>query len=60
MPHEEVRKIIKIGNSYGVTIPRAWLRYFNLDVRDQVTMVSNSTIVIEPPQKKIVECAAKH
>jgi antitoxin component of MazEF toxin-antitoxin module len=59
MPHEETRKIIKIGNSYGVTIPKAWLRYFKLDVRDQVRMVSNSTIVIEPPKKKAVECVAK-
>jgi len=59
MPHEEERKIIKIGDSYGITIPRAWIRYFKLDVTDKVRIVSNSTIVIEPPQKKVVECAAK-
>jgi len=50
MPHEETRKIIRVGNSYAVTIPRSWLRYFNLTEKDHVKVISNSTIVIEAPQ----------
>lgn len=52
MPHEEKRKIIKVGNSYAVTMPRAWLRYFKLTDKDEVRVTSNSTVVIEPPEKK--------
>jgi antitoxin component of MazEF toxin-antitoxin module len=58
MPHEETRKIIKVGNSYAVTIPKPWLRYFRLNEKDEVRLISNSTIVIEPPQKKTVDCAS--
>lgn len=53
MPHEETRKIIKVGNSYAVTMPRAWLRYFKLTDKDEVRVTSNNTVVIEPPEKKV-------
>jgi len=52
MPHEETRKIIRVGNSYAVTMPRAWLRYFKLKGKDQVTVISNSTVIIKPPPLK--------
>jgi len=52
MPHEETRKIIRVGNSYAITIPRAWLRYFKLDDKNEVKVISNSSIIIEPPKKK--------
>jgi antitoxin component of MazEF toxin-antitoxin module len=52
MPHEETRKIIRVGNSYAVTMPRSWLRYFKLTDKDEVKVISNSTVVIEPPKKE--------
>ena len=57
MPHEETRKIIKVGNSFAVTLPRGWLRYFKLTDKDNVTIISNGTIIIEPPHivKKYLE-----
>jgi phosphate uptake regulator len=50
MPHEETRKIIKVGKtSYAVILPKSWLRFYKLTDRDRVKVTSNSTIVIEPP-----------
>jgi len=52
MPHEQTRKIIRVGNSLAVTIPKPWLKYYKLDDKDHVKVISNSTIIIEPPKKK--------
>lgn len=52
MPHKEKRKI-KVGEtSYAVILPRSWLRYYGLDDKDEVTVISNSTVVIKPLEKK--------
>jgi hypothetical protein len=48
MPHEEVRKIIRVGTSYGITIPRAWLRYYKLDDKNEVLLISNGNITVKP------------
>lgn len=48
MPHKETRKIIRVGNSFAVTIPKAWLRYFNLTDKDKVTVLSDGKVLIEP------------
>ena len=53
MPHEETRKIIKVGEtSYAVILPKSWLRYYKLTNKDAVKVISNSVVVIEPSQKK--------
>lgn len=52
LPHEETRKIIRIGDSYAVTMPRAWIRYNKLTGKDQVLVVSDGSVVIHPPEKK--------
>jgi len=53
MPHEEIRKIIKVGEtSYAVILPKSWLRYYKLTDRDKVKVISNSTVIIEPLHKK--------
>ena len=52
MPHIEFRKIIKIGeSSFGVILPKSWLRYFDLDHGDKVEVISNSDVVIRPTKK---------
>ena len=49
MPHEEKRKIIKVGEtSYAVILPKSWLRYYKLENGDYVKVISDSNIVIEP------------
>ena len=53
MPHEETRKIIKVGQtSFAVILPKSWLRFYKLTDKDKVKMISNSTIIIEPLQKE--------
>ncbi|MGD0643928.1 MAG: AbrB/MazE/SpoVT family DNA-binding domain-containing protein [Candidatus Bathyarchaeia archaeon] len=47
MPHEETRKIIRVGNSLAITIPCAWARYFKLKEKDSVRIISNGKITIE-------------
>jgi hypothetical protein len=52
LPHEDFRKIIKVGvTSYAVILPKSWLRYYGLTEKDQVKVISNSKITIEPPEK---------
>ena len=49
MPHKDIRKLIKVGKtSFAVILPKAWLRYFNLDSNDRVEVVSNSEVTIKP------------
>jgi len=52
VPHRQTRKIIRVGNSLAVTIPKAWLNYFELSEKDSVTILSNGAIVIKPTIKK--------
>ena len=52
MPHEETRKIIKVGNSYAVTMPRAWMRYFKLSDKDEVVVISDGLVQIRPAHEK--------
>lgn len=49
LPHKEKRKIIKIGEtSFAVILPKSWLRYYGLNEKDHVEVISNSRIIIEP------------
>jgi len=53
MPHEETRKIITVGKtSYGVILPKSWLRYYKLTDKDKVKVISNSAVIIQPLHKK--------
>ena len=53
MPHEEIRKIIKAGEtSFAVILPRSWLRYYGLRNGDSVTVISDGVVTIEPPTQK--------
>ena len=49
MPIEQIKNIIKFGSgSYVVTLPKAWLRFYNLDDKDMVRVIANGKITIEP------------
>jgi antitoxin component of MazEF toxin-antitoxin module len=52
MPHEQTRKIIRVGNSLAVTIPKPWLRYFDLSEKDKVTVLSNGAVIIKPSKSR--------
>jgi antitoxin component of MazEF toxin-antitoxin module len=48
MPHKQTRKIIRVGNSLAVTIPKPWSRYFGLSEKDEVIVLSNGAVIIKP------------
>jgi len=53
MPHEEARKIIKAGKtSFAIILPKAWLRFYGLKNGDLVKVVSDSTVTIEPLERR--------
>jgi len=53
MSYKEIRKLIKIGDtSFGVILPRSWLRYHNLNLGDKVTVISNDFVEIKPLSKE--------
>jgi hypothetical protein len=49
MPQIYNRKIIRIGKtSLGIILPKAWLRYYSLQAGNQVEIVSNGHVTINP------------
>lgn len=52
MPQKENRKIVRIGKtSFGIILPRAWLRYFDIAAGDQVEVISNGSVTVKPLNK---------
>lgn len=51
MPHKEIRKIIRVGDSFAVTLPKGWLKYFGIEPGDEIEMVSNKNITIKRVEK---------
>lgn len=53
MPHKEIKKIIRAGNtSFAVILPRSWLRYYNLGYGNHVEVISNGSVEIKPCKKE--------
>jgi len=53
IPEGRKRKIIEVGNSSAVTLPKPWLKYNNLEIGDSVELISNhNTIVIRKEEGK--------
>ena len=51
MYEEQVRKVIRVGNSLAVTIPRRWLLYYERKNGQKIREVSleiNSKLTISP------------
>jgi hypothetical protein len=61
MPHQETRKIIRVGEtSYAVILPKSWLRYHKLDDNDRVEVVSNGCVKIRPIRTSGLNCKGIH
>lgn len=52
MPSLYRRRIFRVGNSKGISLPPPWLKYFNLDVGDEVELICDNEIKIRPIQKR--------
>lgn len=53
MPILVERRIVKFGeNSLGVTLPRGWLKYYQLKQGDRVEVIVNNEVLIRVKQDK--------
>ena len=55
MPAKIERKILKSGDSKVTALPPDWLRAFDINVGDDVTMLYNSIVIVKPKGFKIDE-----
>lgn len=54
MPSLTTRKIIKFGKStLAMTLPKAWVNYFKLEVGDRLEVIANKKLIIRPMGKKV-------
>jgi len=55
VPHVEKRKLIKVGNSYAVTLPKAWLDWVEREYGDgfDLEILSNGVIKIKPVPREV-------
>lgn len=42
------RKLIQYGGSLSISIPAAWLRYYGLSKGDEVEIVTNGRLIVQP------------
>ncbi|MFC2051886.1 AbrB/MazE/SpoVT family DNA-binding domain-containing protein [Chloroflexota bacterium] len=49
MPTITFRKLIKFGaGSFVVSVPRSWVRYYNLKSGDKLEVIANGKLIIRP------------
>ncbi|MFX0204299.1 MAG: AbrB/MazE/SpoVT family DNA-binding domain-containing protein [Candidatus Hodarchaeota archaeon] len=56
MPEEQIRKVIRVGNSHAVTIPRTWLSHYERIGGKKLTEVvveTNGKLIIRPILKEV-------
>ena len=52
MPIQSTRKLFPIGQTFGVTIPIGWVRYYGLKAGDRVEMIAGEEIIIRRIDKR--------
>jgi antitoxin component of MazEF toxin-antitoxin module len=48
MPVTEKRKVMEVGTSIGMTLPRGWLDFFKVRPGDEVQLVIDTPVVVFP------------
>jgi antitoxin component of MazEF toxin-antitoxin module len=58
MPILVERKLIQLGNSLAVTLPKAWAKYFQLKAGDIVEIVADDILTVQakPGVRNIYLC----
>jgi len=59
MPNIYQRKLLEVGHSVAVTIPKPWLNYYGLKIGDEVELITDDVIVVRPIEKKVVRKKVK-
>ena len=55
MPAKEKRKVLPIGDSLAVTLPKPYRDYYNIEPGDEVEVLYDSLMLILPRNAKISE-----
>lgn len=61
MPSEETRSLIEIGSkkrSAAITLPKGWIKFWKLRVKEKVPLIYDGVLVVIPPShpdKKDIE-----
>jgi len=58
-PVIEDRKVHKVGNSLMISIPESWLKQFDIGKGDEVTLVANNEVRINPKTPEVIESLHK-
>jgi AbrB family looped-hinge helix DNA binding protein len=56
MPTLTYRKIIRFGQSgLVITIPKSWIRYYNVKAGDRLEVIANGELIIRPILNKKIK-----
>jgi bifunctional DNA-binding transcriptional regulator/antitoxin component of YhaV-PrlF toxin-antitoxin module len=54
MPIKVERTLFRIGEGgFAITLPKAWVRYYNLKPGDKVEIIANHNLIIRVKSKRI-------
>jgi len=48
------KRVVKIGNSYYVSLPKSWVEKHNIYEKDTILMIEDDAIVLMPLKKFVV------
>jgi antitoxin component of MazEF toxin-antitoxin module len=54
MPNLYTRKILEVGNSMAVSLPKPWLRYHKLEIGHTVEVITNDDVIVIRPIREVV------
>lgn len=55
-----IRKIVKVGNSIGITLPREYLEAHNLKLGESMEICFNKILRVEPLNLEKIKQAVEH
>jgi AbrB family looped-hinge helix DNA binding protein len=53
MPTLTFRKLIRFGEGFIITVPKAWIRYYGLRAGDKLEVIADGELVIRPQKERV-------
>lgn len=51
MPTLVERSLFKIGGGFAITLPKSWVRYYELNPGDKLEIISNDDLIVRVKKK---------
>lgn len=48
MATKYIRNVFEIGQSFGVTLPKDWVNFFNIEKGDKIVIYENGILILIP------------